>query len=171
MKAAMSHPEFYNPTSVASEWGLAHSIAGEAGQLGGARSVFRPVIGPSNAFKSLQMLVRAMTPCQSYPITKPNKPYVKFGMTHDWAMRDQNGDVGAALSRRAFATEIPITRCNSCVGAGILQNVSTAIGFVLLPGCAIGSASRGQCSTDHNVQEAPQNPAGNRHDRRCRRRG
>ena len=56
-------------------------------------------------------------------------------------------------------------------GAGILQNVSTAIGFVPLPGCAIGSASRGQCSTDHNVQEAPQNPAGNRHDRRCRRRG
>ena len=48
-------------------------------------------------------------------------------------MRDQNGDVGAAPSRRAFATEIPITRCNSCVGAGILQNVSTAIGFALCP--------------------------------------
>ena len=39
-------------------------------------------MGLSDAPKSSQATLRVRRPYHSYRITKPNKPYVKFGMTH-----------------------------------------------------------------------------------------
>jgi hypothetical protein len=71
----MSHPEFYNPASLASECDLGHSTVTEGSRSGGAETSSGLQIDPPDARNSLRSVVQALTMYHSYRVTKPKTPY------------------------------------------------------------------------------------------------
>src|SRR5262245_22602713 len=78
----MSHPEFYNPASMALESGLVDPNATDDRRPGSIGSIFQAGKWPVRRPKSLQGAALARRPFHNYRITEPKRPYVKFGMTH-----------------------------------------------------------------------------------------